>query len=82
MTQFKNILVTCKKKYHSLAEYFLSDIIPLNKITVSADDLIPFKCLVLSICSDDKCGLLLCHHFTKLILISLYRITHTELEIP
>ena len=82
MTQFKNILVTCKKKYYSLAEYFLSDIIPQNKITVSADDLIPFKCLVLSICSDDKCGLLLCHHFTKLILISLYRITHTELEIP
>ena len=65
MTQFKNILVTCKKKYYSLGEYFLSDIIPLNKITVSADDLTPFKCLV-----------------TKLILISLYRITHTELEIP
>ena len=49
MTQFKNILVTCKKKYYSLAEYFLSDIIPLNKITVSADDLTPFKCLVLRI---------------------------------
>ena len=82
MTQFKNILVTCKKKYYSLAECFLSDIIPLNKITVSADDLTPFKCLVLSICSDDKCGFLLCNHFTKLILISLYRITNTKLEIP
>ena len=39
-----NILVTCKKRYYSLAEYFLSDIIPLSKITESADALTPFEC--------------------------------------
>ena len=41
MSQFKNIFVTCKKKYYLLEEYFLSDIIHLNKITVPADDLKP-----------------------------------------